>query len=47
MFLVKTGWTHDNYEAAPDDLINQMVMLFNAEGEAAKIQMEQAEVKRR
>ena len=45
-FCVKTGWTHDDYYDAPDDLVNQMVMLFNAEAEATKMQIQQAEAKR-
>ena len=46
-FLIKTGWRHQDYEAAPDELVNQMVMLYNAEAEAAKAQMQSIESKRR
>lgn len=44
-FLLKTGWTHADYEATPDELVSKMVMLLNAEGEAAKYHLEQAKKK--
>lgn len=35
-FLLKTGWTPEQYDAAPDELVTMMYMLMNAEAERSK-----------
>ena len=42
-FLLRTQWTHQDYESAPDDLINRMIMLMNAEAEVSKEHLQEAQ----
>lgn len=39
-FLLRTGWTWDQYENAPDGLVRNMMILLNAEAEYAKSRTE-------
>ena len=41
-FLIKSGWTYDDYLDAPQDVISKMVILWNAEAEVARMRMSQA-----
>ena len=42
-FLLRTGWTPDQYLAARDDLVEAMMALMNAEAEVMKAQAENME----
>jgi len=35
-FLLETHWTHAEYEAAPDALVEDMMRLLNARAEASQ-----------
>lgn len=39
-FLLRIGWTWEQYMATPDDVIEKMLILLRAEAEASKEAME-------
>ena len=43
-FLLETGWTWQDYEAAPDALIERMFALLSARAEIARDQAERAKM---
>jgi hypothetical protein len=42
-FIVRTGWTWDEYLNAPAELISKMIILMNAEAEAMRAKMMESE----
>lgn len=41
-FLIKSGWTYDEYLEAPQEVITKMVILWNAEAEVTRARMNEA-----
>ena len=38
-FLIRTGWTYDDYLNTPQEIISQMVVLWNAEAEVTRMKL--------
>ena len=41
-FLIRSGWTWDQYLETPQEIVSQMVILWNAEDEVARMRIKQA-----